>query len=83
MQKYEHDISIGEAKNLELRELFSRIDPASNNRHKMITEPDEPEEKRQEGKPILLLQEEYSRKDLNFDLVKRFNFTEIGGPTLK
>jgi hypothetical protein len=49
----------------------------------MITEPDEPEEKRQEGKPILLLQEEYSRKDLNFDLVKRFNFTEIGGPTLK
>jgi hypothetical protein len=31
----------------------------------------------------MLLQNEYSRKDLNFDLVKRFNFTEIGGPTLK
>jgi hypothetical protein len=31
----------------------------------------------------MLLQDQYSRKDLNFELVKRFNFTEIGGPTLK
>ena len=57
-----------------------------NNRTKMMTEPDDllytqREEKRQ--KDIMLLQNQYSRKDLNFELVKRFNFTEIGGPTLK
>ena len=32
---------------------------------------------------MTLLQEEYSRKDLNFELVKKFNFTEVAGPTLK
>jgi hypothetical protein len=51
----------------------------------MMTEPDDcflpkPSER---GNDITLLQNEYSRKDLHFELVKRFNFTEVAGPTLK
>ena len=31
----------------------------------------------------MLLQHQYSKKDLNYELVKKYNFTEIAGPTLK
>jgi len=49
----------------------------------MITEPEELYKNPRTNEETVLLQNEYSKKDLNFELVKRFNFTEIAGPTLK
>lgn len=34
-------------------------------------------------KKITLFQNEFSKEDMHYDLVKRFNFGDIAGPTLK
>ena len=88
-KKYENDISIGEAKNLEVKELFHHLErptfTQTHNRAKMITEPEDTYHTilQHQKSQITLLQNQFSRKDLNMELVKKFNFTEVAGPTLK
>jgi len=68
---------------LEVRQLFHHLEKNQNTKCKMITEPEELYKNPRTNEETVLLQNEYSKKDLNFELVKRFNFTEIAGPTLK
>ena len=60
-RKYVNDISIGEAKNIEIRELLSQLDKekkVSHSRVKMITEPEDifPQQKNIQSKGVTLLQ---------------------------
>ena len=87
--KYDSDISIQESKNLEIRELFNYLDSEKEDpthcKMRMITEPapDRRSVGGEEERKVLLMQDEYTRKDLNFDLVKQYNFHEVAGPSLQ
>ncbi len=78
LNSFKHDISIGQSKKIEARELLNQFNKNDNdmNEAKMITEPIfSKRDQFNSNRNITLLQEEFTKKDLNFQLVKKFNFT--------
>lgn len=75
--RYGNDISINEAKVLKVRKLLDMLSESNESADNEQLNWGEDRDK------ITLFQDNFSKRDLHYDFIKKFNFSEIGGPTLR
>ena len=76
LRKYSGEITINECSGMRVDQFFKELSEKAT----FVTEAAEAE--RQSPK-VALLQEEFTRKDLNYDKIRKYYFREVAGPSLK